>query len=1205
MKKKFLFFSIGVVSILSCAAALSFAPHDKVAKATDPIDLGEVNFFLDPAASCLTWDKGVYMVSDVQNSMPYDWSNRLYPVGTGSAIFNGNDMYSASEHRIHICKYEVNKYYIAFSDYLSYYSASRSEGDTITIKGTWTSTMQGSDYILSINEFTAVWSNGRWKQNFIVPELEVYDKISLPQIAADDYDGVTIDTEDYTTGWNSWTPSANNTTNSFVFEFLFEAYTRLDKTLFIRFGGEQPWEGEHCYRLGMNNTWGPAGVIIYDEMALVDNNPTQVHKSGDLECNLQPGARHTIELASIVVKNSDKVYNYLKFDGEYLYQEVFTPTTLARTTRVGMHYDQTNIFVGGTTTQKENTDVLTFDRGNRSDGIYMFGPQNDIPVLADWKTRGAPASKYNMLKNGEMMYDFKSTDAMPLIKHQADQYYFAFSDYGVTFNKGDAITIGGEFHFYPNRQAYTMAIVPFTVEWNGQQFVFYDDLDNYLIERLNDNVSLDYYEGDNVALVTSLLQATQTSIVNATGMKAKWDAYNQGIANINEIPMSESKLNEYKLVAIAELNALVNEELYEPEQLEIVQGYVDAGAARINAATSVKQINDIIEEVKAQIATVMTKQTAIEQKILALAEGYEQYLSRKDVITTTDLDASGDWVFRALRSNPEGYNTGSTEDGINARFSPNSDNPEGNAVMQFKYRSNNPASNAYGSQIFLRMRGTGSNCYMFNIARNNDGVTGISMGRFVQDVLTEEQFYAVNFVANTDYTIECGAIDLKNYDRVFTFVKVNGSFILKNIIDKLEVAVLPTVLIMDSATKQNTEDYAIMSAIEEGTTKVSNSQLLGRTVLDNNSNAEALNVTLRKNNIPVGAKLYPMEENAYTYNGEDITSEMHVLPRIVKTSDNKYTISLAGLELQDGDVIHVGGCYSYFDEDYCAKTIYRFFDTAFTYNASSDSWSQSAPSLEAAKLEAIDYLNNYVDLDNYSEENQTRIENTISMVTAQINSATTNEEVEQYLNNGIASIDAIPTLLDEYKISAQQELNNYKSADLYRDEEKAELRTILNNAFARIDACTDKDSIDYIVMTTKQQIDALKTAAEYEAEELASEKRVAKTEIETYIGLLEIGRYSDENAAKIQQLALKARSDVDAATSIEEVRQIVAQFKEDIKNVPTKDGSTFDGEKYIEKGNQKKGCGGEIISISIIVPILSLVALILLVFYRKKYILSK
>ena len=1127
MKKKFLFFSIGVVSILSCAAALSFAPHDIAAKADEVVDVGDINLRLE--VSGVTHPTGIYLLGDKANEVPVlpDWKTRFRSTEANSIVINGVDIYTTTGTKIGIAKFEQDttndlyKYYVAIGD--DGYGT-RSEGDTVVIKGNFTSVVNGVTYSMYINEVSVTWTNDRWTQNFILPELEVYDKISLPQIAADDYDGVTIDTENYTSGWNSWTPSANNTTNSFVFEFLFEAYTRLDKTLFIRFGGEQPWEAEHYYRLCMNNTWGPTGVIIYDEVIQdSENKPFPVHKSTDLPCNLQPGARHTIELASIVVKNSDKVYNYLKFDGTYLYQDIFTPTTLARTTRVGMYYDQTNIFVGGTTTQKENTDVLTFDRGNRDEGIYMFGPQNDIPVLADWTTRGAPASKLNMLKNGEMMYEFKPTTKMPLIKHQADQYYFAFSDYGVTFNKGDAITIGGEFHFYPNRQAYTMAIVPFTVEWNGQQFVFYDDLDNYLIERLNDNVMLDCYEGDNVALVTSLLQATQTSILNASGMKAKWDAYNQGISDINAVPMSESKLNEYKLAAIAELNALVDEELYEPEQLEIVQGYVDAGANRINAATSVKQINDIIEEVKAQIATVMTKQTAIEQKILALAEGYEQYLAKKDVITTTDLDASGDWVFRALRSDPEGYNTGSTEDGINARFSPNSDNPEGNAVMQFKYRSNNPASNAYGSQIFLRMRGTGSNCYIFNIARNNDGVTGISMGRFVQDVLTEEQFYAVNFAANTDYTIECGAIDLKNYDRVFTFVKVNGSFILKNIIDKLEVAVLPTVLIMDSATKQNTEDYAIMSAIEEGTTKVSNSQLLGRTVLDNNSNAQALNVTLRKNNIPVGAKLYPMEENAYTYNGEDITSEMHVLPRIVKTSDNKYTISLAGLELQDGDVIHVGGCYSYFDEDYCAKTIYRFFDTAFTYNASSDSWSQSAPSLEAAKLEAIDYLNNYVDLDNYSEENQTRIETTISMVIAQINSATTNEEVEQYLNNGIASIDAIPTILDEYKISAQQELNNYKSADLYRDEEKAELRTILNNAFARIDACTDKDSIDYIVMTTKQQIDALKTIAQYEIEELASEKRVAKTEIETYIGLLEIGRYSRRKCIVINGKAVVLR----------------------------------------------------------------------------------
>ena len=88
---------------------------------------------------------------------------------------------------------------------------------------------------------------------------------------------------------------------------------------------------------------------------------------------------------------------------------------------------------------------------------------------------------------------------------------------------------------------------------------------------------------------------------------------------------------------------------------------------------------------------------------------------------------------------------------------------------------------------------------------------------------------------------------------------------------------------------------------------------------------------------------------------------------------------------------------------------------------------------------------------------------------------------------------------------------------------------------------------------------------------------------------------------------LKARNDINAATSKEEIRQIVETFKQNIKDVKTKDGSIFDGEKYIEKEQKGStgGCGGEILSSIIIVPIVSLVALIvLLVLKKKNYILK-
>ena len=72
---------------------------------------------------------------------------------------------------------------------------------------------------------------------------------------------------------------------------------------------------------------------------------------------------------------------------------------------------------------------------------------------------------------------------------------------------------------------------------------------------------------------------------------------------------------------------------------------------------------------------------------------------------------------------------------------------------------------------------------------------------------------------------------------------------------------------------------------------------------------------------------------------------------------------------------------------------------------------------------------------------------------------------------------------------------------------------------------------------------------------------------------------------------MKARNDVDNATTIEEVQNIVSTFKEDIKNVSTKDGSTFDGSKYIEKPKGGGGCHASIEGNSSIIFIAAILGL--------------
>ena len=245
-------------------------------------------------------------------------------------------------------------------------------------------------------------------------------------------------------------------------------------------------------------------------------------------------------------------------------------------------------------------------------------------------------------------------------------------------------------------------------------------------------------------------------------------------------------------------------------------------------------------------------------------------------------------------------------------------------------------------------------------------------------------------------------------------------------------------------------------------------------------------------------------------------------------------------------------------------------------------------------------------MNNYSETNKELINQIVAETIENINAATTVEDVYTFLEAGIDSIDAVPTLLDDYKAAAINEINNYKDMNLYREAEQVELAEIIAGATNRINAAQNQDEVDLILIEVKAQMDAVKTAAQYDAEELASAKKRGKASIENLVGLLEAERYSDENWANISNLALKARNDIDNASSIEEINQIINQFKEDIKNVQTKDGSIFDGETYIEKEKRKGGCGGSIISTSIVLATLSGLAICLLILKkRNEYLLRK
>ena len=1165
MKFKGLLLALGTIAVLSCGA-ICFSHEYKEARADGTVDLEQLSFTVQESNT----DKNGFYLVGPSNAMPASWDNKLRTSENDAILQNGNPVGTTS---FALTKCGDTTYYFSLADGgLS----QRTKEEVITLQGNWSGVVSGTTYTASIEKIMVLWTGSKWVTEY---EYEAYDKVTLVNASYDDFDRVKISCEASPWQWNTFAVSEENTKNSFAFEFVFEAYGSMaksgEKTFDIRIGSNSTWDNGHFYQLIMCNAWGPQGVIKLEE---VNNDDGSIIRksSGDINVNLQSGARHTIEFGSIYIKDSTDTLDYVKYDGTFKYRVKRTPMNDERTTKVGLSYTLDNIFVGSSMPQRKSTDTLVFNQSDGSRGIYFDGPVNDIPV-DEWKVRGVPASKFNVVRNGEPLYKY-GTGVFPLAKFSEEStfnYYISFVDFNLTFSEGDIVILGDEFHFYEGGKAYYISVKAVGFLYTNNAFTAIDDIYQYLYDDLANHNNPELYDDTGLGSIDSILSDALTALPAINNPKALWDEYKDFIAQLNAVPMDEEKvqalLEQYRAQAIETLNAYPDCELYIKDQIDIINNYLETALANIAVAETIAEINQIVEETKAAIDALPKKKEAIEAKILSRGDGFEEYLEAYDVVTTTDLCVLGEMNFYSKLEDKEAdmrtYRGGGFDD-YSTRIATNSENEHGNMVFQFNYSSTDPSSSQYGAQIYIRLRGRDDKtCYRFSIGRGVDDGIGVAATAWLNDSISPdgEVTYNAHFVAGETYRIECGAIDLKEYDRTYVYIKVGENYVVNMIVNSVTEDTEPTIRIFDSYTGEEGV-VATLSAEENGTTKGANSSLLGRFVLDESSNDSSLMLSLRKNRIPEGTNLYPLQNTAFTINGEKVSS-YRPTTYITKVTSNKYEVHMDYESLQDGDKVTLSGYFCSFDQVESIKTVWRLTQTEFTYSAATNTWSQDEASLGDSKDEAKEYLSNYVDSSLYSTANQQVIEGIIDACKDSIDAATTYEQVQQLLDSALERIDAVPTILAEYKSAAKEGLQSYKPANLFREEEQKELAKILEDAFKRIDDCTKESEVDVIVAEAKVAIDELKTAAQRDIEDLADAKRLGKAEIESYVGLLEMDRYSDENINAIQSLALKARKDVENATSIEEVERIINTFKEDIKNIQTIDGSIFDGEKYIEKNN--------------------------------------
>lgn len=155
------------------------------------------------------------------------------------------------------------------------------------------------------------------------------------------------------------------------------------------------------------------------------------------------------------------------------------------------------------------------------------------------------------------------------------------------------------------------------------------------------------------------------------------------------------------------------------------------------------------------------------------------------------------------------------------------------------------------------------------------------------------------------------------------------------------------------------------------------------------------------------------------------------------------------------------------------------------------------PALDEAKEGASATLDTYVDLTLYSDANKALIEAEIVTAKAEINELTTVEAVTERFNAAKATIDALPTALEEAKAAAVAAVEGYISdKSAYSDKGVAEIERIVNDAKENIEATNDVAVIDVIVEDAKADLDAVMTVAE----ELEAQAKAFKDSMTSVVG---------------------------------------------------------------------------------------------------------
>lgn len=899
-----------------------------------------------------------------------------------------------------------------------------------------------------------------------------------------------------------------------------------------------------------------------------------------------------------IFKSEDSVSS-IRVDKTYVSIEEESGVTVAKVTS----YDPSVIQAGKAVSDARKPNV------NSSDGtiwgMYFDLPNGaDVPFDTGWTLGYAPekASNIRIYRDGEY-FPIGKLGMSTLIKFSATEVYFkteawmlSNADKALPLRDGDLIVLDGR--FTANSTTFSMSETTIKITKSDEGAFITDVIENFreeLIYRIGDDYPLSNYDRNEKRQISEIVASASEKIRNSQKAVNAYEVYVDAVNKIKNITVSPDAIDnlnqKIKPAAIEKLNNFVDKNDYFEAQRQKLEQIIAEYSEKILGAGNQKEVSQFLSEARTDIDSLLTKANIIEKAITSQTDGWEEYLETYNVVSLRDMSLGESLHLKKEGGNTEAINTDERFNNVFNSFVPTSGNDTSSVVFRFYYENN-------GSQPYVQffVRGQMWFGYLFTI--------GTGGGGYWAQRLDEDSTKDSLFTANSGHAlsngvrheIELGAIDLRETDRTWIYVKVDGELGISTFYDTLSMSE-GSFRISVKASLSNESDYTI-SNFEEGLTPLKAKKVGAFTLAEGHTDgANGLYATLVKNDVlyakDKSISAYAVTENAVVLkrNGEIIKKISTRAPAIQKYTQTDYFVPIAtnGFTPQQGDELIIEGDFAYFSSSTNDKFIYSVSRSVFVFN--NGAWEQKV-SLDDAKKGAKDELDGYVDISLYDEEEASVITELIKNAKTTIDSAETADSVVELLRTAESKIDEVRTALGKYADEAIKTIEAYKKDNLsdYSVDGVAEIARYKAEAKEAILSADSKERIDSLKQSCIAQIDGLKTSAETSAEELSAQKDEGKQSVKDIYGSIDLSKLTEDEIADLNKETLDVLRNIDGSITKEQVSSLVDAYESKYNKGNQQPGDT-----------EKKGCkSAVIISVSACLAFAIIATLVIIIYKKNK-----